>query len=143
MQPTKLSASLISAVLLTTACSDSGQRAYDANADCAGNELAWHTYVDQAKDPSHMIFADDKRRFALLWLQVQRDGKRLGLSVSQMRNDIQRRRATAVEQDGRMELSQAVLNRQQAAIKCLAFPRGSTGPNAASLRSDIESEPEK
>lgn len=84
MQPTRLFASLVWPLLLTTACGHPGQHAYDASADCAANELAWHRYVDQAKEPSHMVFANDRRRFALLWLQVQRDGKRLGLSVDQM-----------------------------------------------------------
>jgi len=139
MQPTKLLTALISCLLLTTACTDSARQAYDASADCAANELAWHTYVDQAKGPSHMAFADDRLRFALLWGQVERAGKRLGLSASKMRDDIQRRGATAAEQDGRTELSEAALNRRQRAMKCLATPPGSTGPNAASLGSGVES----
>ena len=143
MQPTKLFASAMSGLLLTTACTDSPQQAYDASADCAANELAWHTYVDQAKDPSKMAFADDRRRFALLWRQVERNGTRLGLSASEMRDDMRRRGVTAAEQDGRTELSQAALNRQQGAKKCLAAPAGSTGSNAASLRSDVESDGEK
>jgi hypothetical protein len=140
MQPAKLLTPVISCLLLTTACTDSARRAYDSSADCAANELAWHTYVDQAKDPSHMAFADDRLRFVLLWRQVERTGKRLGLSASKMREDIQRRSATAAEQDGRTELSEAALHRRQRAIKCLATPLGSTGSNAASLRSDLESD---
>jgi len=79
-----------------------------------------------------MAFADDRRRFALLWLQVERNGTRLGLSASQMRDDIRRRRVTAAEQDGRTELSQGALNRRQRALKCLASPLGSMDPKLSS-----------